>query len=74
MNDAYIVFVFLSFLYYLWTAAALNPLPDFCQDRADSNRFESPGNSMKISSPNLVISQQFSLKAVEVSIPNFLRR
>lgn len=58
MNNAYFVFVFLSFLYYLWTAAALNPLPDFCLDRADSNRFESPGNSMNISSPIFIIISQ----------------
>lgn len=72
MNDAYIVF-FISFL-ITWTAASLNPLPDFCPDRADSNRFESPGNSMHLSSPNLVVSQQFSLQSVEVLIPGFLRR
>lgn len=58
MNDADIVFSFFSFL-ITWTAAALNPVPDFCPDRADSNRFESPGNSMHLSSPIFGISQKF---------------
>lgn len=57
MNNADIIFFLFPFLYYLWTAAALNPLPDFCQDRPDKNRFELSGNSMNISSPIFKISQ-----------------
>lgn len=79
MNDAYIVF-FISFL-ITWTAASLNPLPDFGPDRADSNRFESPGNSMNISSPIfIIISQKFpsrqsksrSQTSSDDSAPSFL--
>lgn len=53
-----ILFVF-SFFFIPWTAASLNPLPDFCPDRPDKNRFESPGNSMNISSPIFIICQKF---------------